>query len=96
MPPTAKQMAQGHTRFLDAYPQIHAEVMAYDDAVANALGLELETMRTQATAEAIVKQTNDLNIDPFEFLLRFAVDTEEERKQLLDSRKESIRRALFT
>lgn len=93
---TSKQMIQGHARFLEAYPAIHAAVMAYDHAVANALGLELETVRTQATAEAIVKRANDLNVDPFEFLLQFAVDTEEERKEILDARKESIHKALFT
>lgn len=44
----------------------------------------------------MVKQTNDLGVDPFEFLLQFAVNTEWERKQFLDARTKSVHRALFT
>jgi len=89
-----QQIAAGHERFLAQYPAARARVKAVTQDVADAIGSDLAELRYIEVANALSDVAGSLGVDSFEFLLRFAVETETERQQILDALHDDMKRAL--
>lgn len=89
-----QQVARGVTRFLEAYPAKRRELESLSAELAECLGLTLEELRQQRSHELLGGTAKALGRDEFEFLLEFAVDSQEERSELLAAHRDAIRRAL--
>ncbi|WP_124833710.1 DUF6388 family protein [Burkholderia sp. Bp9031] len=91
---SAQQIAVGYERFLSQFPAARARVDKLSQEVANIIGADLDELRRIEAATALGEVAKSLGIDPFEYLLQFAVDSEAERRQILQVRQEAIERAI--
>lgn len=89
-----QQIAAGHERFLAQYPAARTRVNAVTQDLADAIGGDLAELRYIEVANALSDAAASLGVDSFEFLLRFAVETETERQQILDALRDNMKRAL--
>ena len=89
-----EQIETGYNRFLAQHPEASVRVKAVTLELADALGADLGELRRVEAATALGESAACRGIDGFEYLLRFAVDTESEREQTMQARRESIERAI--
>ena len=89
-----EQMATGRQRFLDAHPQVKAQVLSVPQAVADALGVEMAEIHQTDTDKAIAAMANQAGEDAHDFFLRYALDSEEERQEFIQARRLATERAL--
>lgn len=89
-----QQVARGLARFLDAYPSMKSEVESLGEDEAECLGLTLEELRLHHGHQLLADVAKTRGLDEFEFLLEFAVDSQEERSELIAANRDAIHRAL--
>lgn len=89
-----EQIETGYDSFLAQHPEASARVKAVSLELADALGSDLGELRRVEAATALGESAASRGIDCFEYLLRFAVDTESEREQIMQARRESIEQAI--
>lgn len=89
-----EQLATGYDRYLRRHSEARARVNAITQEHANSLGVGLEELRRVEVEMALSESAKSLGIDRFEYLLRFAVDTESEREQIRQASRESLERAI--
>jgi len=89
-----EQIETGYNRFLAQHPEASVRVKAITLELADALGADLGELRRVEAANALSESAASRGIDGFEYLLRFAVDTESEREQIMQTSRESIERAI--
>lgn len=88
------QQATGRERFLDAHPEVKAKVLSVPQAVADALGVELTGIHESETYKAIAEMAKQAGEEADDYFLRYALDSEEERQEFIQARREKTRRAL--
>ncbi|MDF3839614.1 DUF6388 family protein [Cupriavidus basilensis] len=91
---TEEQIARGRGRFLADHPQAVDRVNAITQAVADALGEEVTELRRIETAKAMSEAAAAEGIDGFEYLLRYAIDDDDERNRILQQNREAHERAV--
>lgn len=89
-----EQISAGYERYLAQHPDANARVNSITQDLADALGVDLTELRRIEAANALSESAASLDIDGFEFLLRFAVDSESDRQQIIVKRREFMERAL--
>lgn len=89
-----QQVAHGLARFLDAYPSMKSEVESLGEEEAECLGLTLEQLRWHHSHQLLADVAETRGLDEFEFLLEFAIDSPEERTELIAANRDALRRAL--
>ncbi|MGE8448712.1 MAG: DUF6388 family protein [Comamonas sp.] len=89
-----EQIDAGYQRFLKEDPQARALVAEQTQQMADILGVELTVLRRDETAKALRERATALGVDSFEYLLQFAVETDEMRQKILQARSESVDRVL--
>jgi hypothetical protein len=87
-------VAIGYKNFLDTYPAAAARVAAITNDFAKALGVELDECRRLETAQELEAAAAHEGIDKFEYLLEFAVRSDDERDRLLQARAGDVKKAL--
>jgi hypothetical protein len=91
---SAEQIDTGRQRFLDAHPQIKAQVLSAPQSVADALGVQLAEVHNTDTDQAIAEMARQAGEDANDFFLRFVLDNEAERQKWIQARREATERAL--
>ncbi|WP_322084709.1 DUF6388 family protein [Burkholderia sp. BCC1972] len=89
-----QQITSGYEQFLSKFPKARARVNEISQEVADMLGVKLDELRQVETAKALDEVAKSHNIDPFEYLLQFAVDNESERNEILRANREAMERAI--
>jgi len=89
-----EQIELGYNRFLAQHPEASTRVKAVTLEHADILGVDLGELRRVEVAQALNESAANRGIDGFEYLLRFAIDTESEREQIMQANRESTDRAL--
>ena len=89
-----EQVDAGYQRFLEKYPQAQARVAKQTQQIADILGEDLIELRRIEAGKALEEQATSLGVDSFEFLLQFAVESDEVRKQILQARSDNVARAI--
>lgn len=89
-----EQLATGRQRFLDAHPQVKAQVLSVPQAVADALGVELTEIHESDIYKAIAEMAKQAGEEADDYFLRYALDSEEERHKFIQARREEARRIL--
>ena len=88
------QIDTAYQRFLEQNPQARARVNEITQQTADALGIYLSELRLVETSKALSDRATALGMDSFEYMLKFAVETDEMRQQILQARDDDIARAL--
>ncbi|MEM5406204.1 hypothetical protein [Paraburkholderia unamae] len=88
------RIAAGYQRFLAQDPKAMARVEAMTAELADILGADLTELRRDEAAAALGERAAALGIDSFEYLLRFAVETDAERQQVMEARNDALARAI--
>ncbi|RAR49577.1 UNVERIFIED_CONTAM: hypothetical protein C7454_12554 [Acidovorax defluvii] len=91
---STEQMATGRERFLDAHPQVKSQVLSVSQAVADALGVELAEIHQSDTDKAIAEKAEQAGEDADDYFLRYALDSEEERQEFIQARRDQALRAI--
>ena len=91
---TKVQIDMGYQRFLDQDPQAQAQVNKQTQQIADILGADLIELRRIEADKALHERATALGVDSFEYLLQFAVESDEMRQQILQARSDSVARAL--
>jgi hypothetical protein len=89
-----EQIAVGYHRFLAQDPEAAAQVNAITQKLADSVGVDLREYRQLEARRALAERADMLGIDPFEYLLRFAVETDAERQRILLARAAAVQRAI--
>lgn len=89
-----EHLASGRQRFLDAHPQVKAQVLSVPQAVADALGVELTEIHESDTYKAIAEMAKQAGEDADDYFLRYALDSEEERQEFIQARRDQALRAI--
>lgn len=88
------QRAAGRECFATAYPNITAEIEKMGPQVAEILGVDYEQCRVGTIELAMKELALTRRIEMFDLLLEYAIESQLEREQILQSRRESITRLL--
>jgi hypothetical protein len=83
-------LAVGYERFVAEHPEsvVHIERMGPD--TAKILGIDYQKVRMKAIVQELEQAARAHGVDPFEYLLRYAVESEIEREEILLRRRQAI------
>ena len=81
-----EQIDAGFQRFLDQDAQAQAHVNSQSQQIADILKIDLSVLRRIETGMMLSQRASALGVDSLEYLLQFAVDTDEQRQQILLAR----------
>ncbi|MBN3836313.1 hypothetical protein [Burkholderia sp. Ac-20344] len=91
---TEAHRAVGRERFAAAHPHVVAEIEAMGPQVAALLGVDYEQQRTGAIELGMKEQALASGIEMFDLLLDYAIDSQPEREQIRQRRRELIAQLL--
>ncbi len=80
-----EQVDVGYERFVEAHPEVRERILAITLELADNLELDVGELRRVEIAHALNEQAFRQGVDEFDLFLQYAVNSAEERKQILQA-----------
>ena len=91
---TIEQLEKGRMRFLADFRDVDARINSLTQAIADAIGISLDTYRENETMRELREIARVRNLDSTEFFWRYVADTDAEYAEMIKGRDAAVTRAL--